>query len=170
MMTRRARSNLVAGLLLVLVGGWALAAQFAPVLRFWEGLNLTWPAWVIAAGLFLFVFGLLIGEPDMAVPASIVSGIGGILWYQNTTGAWETWAYAWSLIPGFVGVGVIIAGLLDGKPRKAIRDGGWLILISLALFMLFGFFFGAGLIGTYWPVLLIAWGLWLLLQPLLRRR
>jgi hypothetical protein len=43
-------------------------------------------------------------------PGSILAGIGGIFYYQNLTNDWESWAYIWALIPGFVGIGVSSAG------------------------------------------------------------
>ena len=107
----------------------------------------------------------------MAVPACIVGGIGGLLYWQNATGNWESWAYAWALIPGFVGVGVVLSRLLGGGGRKALQEGGSLILISLALFAVFGSWLGGlNLFGDYWPVLLILWGVWLLIRPLFRSR
>ena len=107
----------------------------------------------------------------MAVPACIVGGIGGLLYWQNATGNWESWAYAWTLIPGFVGVGIVLSGLLGGEIRQSVSGGGWLILISLVLFTIFGSFFGAlGIVGDYWPVLLILLGLLILIRSLFRSR
>ena len=107
----------------------------------------------------------------MAIPACIVGGIGGILYWQEITGNWESWAYAWTLIPGFVGVGIVLSGLLGGDFRQSARGGGWLIMISLVLFAVFGSFFGGlGLLGPYWPVLLILLGLLVLIRPLFRPR
>ncbi|HUV89374.1 MAG TPA: hypothetical protein VMY80_06955, partial [Anaerolineae bacterium] len=95
----------------------------------------------------------------------------GLLYWQNATGHWESWAYAWTLIPGFVGVGIILAGILGGGLRKALGGGGWLILISLVLFAIFGSFLGGlNLLGPYWPVLLIVLGLFILVERLVRRR
>ena len=42
----------------------------------------------------------------MMVPASIVTGIGGLLYWQNATGRWESWSYAWALIVASVGVSI----------------------------------------------------------------
>jgi hypothetical protein len=166
-MDRKRRSSLVGGLLLILLGAWFLISQFLPGLY----LKFSWPWIIIGIGVLMLVIGLLSGEPDMAVPACVVGGIGGLLYWQNATGNWESWAYAWSLIPGFVGVGVILSSLLGGDGGKAVRDGGSLILISLALFAVFGSWLGGlTLFGNYWPVLLILWGLWLLIRPLFRSR
>lgn len=78
---------------------------------------------IIFVALGLFVIGLLTGEPDMAIPACIVGGIGGILYFQAIgVLTWQSWAYMWTLIPGFVGLGLLIAGLLNWK-RKQIGEG-----------------------------------------------
>ena len=166
-MGSRHRSSLAAGLVLILLGAWFLAVQFVPGLQAW----FSWPLIIVGVGVFLLILGLLTGAPGLAVPACIVGGIGGLLYWQDATGNWESWAYAWTLIPGFVGVGVVFAGLLGGEGRQAVRGGGTLILISLVLFAVFGSFFGAlGMVGDYWPVLLIALGLLMLVRPLFRSR
>ena len=170
-MDRRRRSSLVVGLLLILLGVWFIAVQFVPELRAWMEIEYAWPLIIVGVGVLLLVIGLLTGAPAMAVPACIVGGIGGLLYWQNATGNWESWAYMWTLIPGFVGVGVVLSALLGGETRQALSGGAWLILISLVLFAVFGSFLGGlGLLGPYWPVLLIALGLLALLRPLFRSR
>lgn len=166
-MQRSNRSQLAIGTLLIILGAWFLALRLLPGLSY---LN-QWPMIVISVGVGLLVFGLLVGAPPMAVPASIVMGIGGILAWQNATGAWESWAYIWTLIPGFVGIGIMLAGLLEGDFSSKIRPGGWLILISVVMFGIFGSFLGASqFLGPYWPALLVLVGLILLIQSLVGRR
>jgi hypothetical protein len=131
----------------------------------------SWPLTIVGVGVLLLAIGLLTGVPAMAAPACIVGGIGGLLYWQNATENRESWAYAWTLIPGFVGVGIVLSGLLGGEIRQSVSGGGWLILISLVLFTIFGSFFGAlGFVGDYWPVLLILLGLLVLIRPLFRSR
>jgi hypothetical protein len=170
-MNRTNRSRIGIGLVLVLIGAWFLAMQFVPALHDWTLNEVTWPLAVIGVAILLFVIGLVTWVPGLMVPACIVGGIGGLLYWQNTTGNWESWAYAWTLIPGFVGVGVFLSELLTGKVRQAVSGGGWLILISLVLFLIFSSFFGGpSILGAYWPVLLILLGLILLAQVLFRSR
>ncbi len=166
-MATRTRSTLALGLLLVLAGAILLVFQFTPALRSWASAALDWPLIIVGVGAFLFIFGLFSGAPGMAVPASIVAGIGGILMWQNATGRWESWAYVWTLIPGFVGVGVMLEGILGGHARKGVTDGAWMILMSLALFVVFGSFLGGPVaLGGYWPILLIILGALFLLRSL----
>ena len=165
-MSRHGRMSLGAGILLVLLGGGLLAYNLIPGLK--EALNITftWPWIIIGVGGAMLLIGLLSGAPGMAVPAAIVAGIGGILYYQDQTGNWESWAYLWALIPGFVGLGVFISELLEGHLREAVRSGVRLMLISIVLFLIFAAFLGGpNLLGAYWPVLLILLGIYMLASP-----
>ena len=169
MVERSRRPGVAGALILILLGLWFLAVQVVPGLEHWAYGERGWPLAVIAVGVLLLVVGLVTGVPGMAVPACIVGGIGGLLYWQNATGNWGSWAYAWALIPGFVGVGIILAGLLQRRWRD-VESGAWLLLISLLLFAAFGSFLGAWApFGAYWPVLLILLGLLLLGRALLRR-
>ena len=170
-MERRTRTSVVGGLLLILLGLFFLAYQAMPERLGWLRIDMGWPLIVVAVGAGLLIFGLLLGAPGMAVPACIVGGIGALLYWQNATGNWESWAYAWTLIPGFVGVGTILAGLLgEGKLRDALEGGFWLITISMVMFAIFGSFLGGmNLFGPYWPALLILLGLIILVRSFFKR-
>ena len=122
-MSRRNRSQLALGILLLLFGAWLIAVRQVPALEDWMTQFYEWPVGVIAAGAVILLIGLLVGAPGMAVPAAIVAGIGGILYYQNTSSDWESWSYMWSLIPGFVGVGSILTGLLGENTRSNLKNG-----------------------------------------------
>ena len=169
-MEQRSRTNLAAGLLLIIVGAAFLLFQFAPNLFTWLQPELNWPLFVVGACFVLLVIGLLADEPGMAVPACIVGGVGGLLYWQNLTGQWETWSYAWTLIPGFVGIGVILSGVLSGQTAQSLRDGGRTILVSLVLFTVFGTLMGGEFTGLVWPSLLIVAGVILLIRNMLRGR
>ena len=125
--------------------------------------------------LSLLVIGAMSNQPGMAVPACVVGGIGLLLYWQNHTGNWVSWSYAWALIPGFVGVGTILSGLWAGK-WSDVRGGISLILISAAMFVVFGAFLGGlfgnawGLIAKWWPLALIALGVMSLIDALAKRR
>lgn len=162
-MNESPRTRIGCGLGLVLLGAWLLALRLLPALDRWVQGALDWPVFVIGAGALMFLVGLLAQAPGMAIPAAIVSGSGGLLYWQNATGNWESWAYAWALIPGFVGLGIVLMGLLQGGDRESLRGGSWLLVISLVLFTVFGTFLGGpNLLGPYWPALLILLGLFLL--------
>ncbi|MGA2488565.1 MAG: hypothetical protein ABSF99_00050 [Anaerolineales bacterium] len=175
-MEKRNRTQLVLGLILILVAGWLIATRINPDLSRFIALSpFEWPMWVIFAGAALLIIGLLVGAPSMAVPACIVAGIGGILYYQNATGNWESWAYMWTLIPGFVGIGSILTGLLGEDTKQSIRHGLNSLIVSVLLFAIFGTFFHAwtifGAYSMYVPIaLLFLAGIWLIVRGLLRHK
>lgn len=162
-MTTQQRGNLVVGLVLLLIGGWFLAAQFYPQLNEIIRIEYSWPVWVIGIGISFFLLAVIARVPGLAVPAAIVAGIGGILYYQNQTGDWGSWAYAWALIPGFVGIGIFLSDLMEGRLAHGLREGLRLVVISALMFAVFGAFLGGpDYLGDYWPILLILVGLWML--------
>lgn len=157
------RSSIIIGTILIIVGLLFLVIQLFPGLAFNLDIGRQWPLIVVLVGVML-ILSAVFGSPALAIPGSIVSGIGGILYVQNLTDTWSSWAYIWTLIPGFVGIGLILAGLLGHRRRASWREGSRLLLISAVLFLIFGAFFnGLGGLGRYWPIVLIGLGLWMLL-------
>lgn len=123
-------------------------------------------------GLLILIIGLLTGAPAMAIPASIVAGIGGILYYQNRTGDWTSWEFLWTLIPGFVGVGTLIVALLGEDTRHNLGRGINLLVISAVMFLIMAALFQRlNFLGGYGPAaLLILLGLYIIGRGLLRSR
>ena len=167
---RQNRTNLFLGVLLILIGAWLVISRQVPAVQHWLGKNFAWPMWTIGAGLLVLLIGLFTGAPGMAVPASIIAGIGGILYYQNATGNYASWSYMWTLIPGFVGVGTILAGLLGENTRHNLGRGLNLIVISAVLFLVFATFFGGlSILGNYGAaVALILLGVYVLIRGFVR--
>jgi hypothetical protein len=141
-----------------------------------------WPFFIIVPGLLFFVAMVSIGKPGapLALPGSIVTTVGLILFFQNVTGLWATWAYAWALIfPTSVGIGIAIAGLWSDDSR-AVRGGTAMAGVGLAVFVFFSFFFEvilnlsglrSGPVGRILlPVMVIAGGVVLLVFALRPRR
>jgi hypothetical protein len=92
--------------------------------------------------------------------------VGGILYYQNLYGEWDAWYY-WLLIPGFAGVGNMVAGLIDGQNGHLLQKGLWQIGLSAVLFLIFSPYLRLnGLFEEYWPVLLIAAGIVLIFNAI----
>jgi hypothetical protein len=175
-MEKRKRTQLVLGLILILVAGWLIATRINPDLaNFIKLPPFDWPMWVILSGAGMLVLGLLVGAPGMAVPACIFAGIGGILYYQNVSGDWSSWSYLWTLIPGFVGLGSILAGVLGDDFKQSLRHGLNSLLVSAILFAVFGSIFGGltilGKYADYAPIaLLFVLGVWLIVRGFLRRK
>jgi hypothetical protein len=176
-MERKNRTQLALGIILILAAGWLIVSRVYPDLAF--GLSFaTWPMWVIFSGVVILFIGMLVGAPGMAVPACIVAGIGGILYFQEMQGTPEgyaSWNYMWTLIPGFIGMGILLAGLIGGTLRKDAANGLNQLVVSAILFAIFGTFFGGwtlfGQYADYAPVaLLFLLGIWLIVRGLLRRK
>ncbi len=172
------RVTLVLGAVLVVLGVLFLAG---PALDIDLG-ELDWPVFVIVPGVALLVVGLLSSGPvglGMTVPGSIVTVVGLILFYQNSTDRWDSWAYAWALIPAAIGLGTAAWGLLHRRPTE-FRAGAGALFVGLVLFVIFGAFFegvlglggdGFGAVSELLlPVLLIGAGVLLVAMNLLRNR
>ena len=118
---------------MVLLGIVLLAFQF------W-GVNLMavgWPLFVIIPGLVFLAAALMGGGRQglgyLAVPGCIVTVVGLLLAYQNFTGDWQSWSYAWAFVaPGAVGLGLLIAGMREGS-RPVRATGAWLLGFGLVM-------------------------------------
>jgi len=163
------RSNLVLGFLLILVGGWMFVTNQVPAVQEWLDENFIWPMWTIGAGLLILLIGLITGAPGMAIPAAIVAGVGGILYYQEVNSDYTSW-YLWLLIPAFVGVGTILAGLLGENTRRNLARGLRLVLTGSVLCLALGTLFGGlTILGNYGaPILIILLGVYILARGFMR--
>jgi hypothetical protein len=171
-MNKQNRTQLALGLLLVLLGAWFFAVRQVPALRALAEIEFEWPFYVIGAGALILVIGLITGAPAMSIPACIVGGIGGILYYQEMSGDWESWSFLWTLIPGFVGIGTILTGLFGEDTRRNLGHGINLVVISATLFLVFAAIMQRlNVLGPYGPaVLLIVLGVYLIGRGFIRSR
>jgi hypothetical protein len=172
---KKNRSQLGFGVLLILLGAWFVAERTIPaVSKFTSDLVLQfgWPIYLFAAGALILLIALLFGAPGMAIPAALVSGIGGILYYQNSTGDWASWSYMWTLIPGFVGVGQIVEGILRWDFVRGLRRGLNGLFVSGVLFLIFSTLLGGmDLLGDYGVgILLLLLGAFIVGRGLFRMR
>src|SRR5262249_1802125 len=127
----------LAGVSLVLIGAIFLAQQFFGDSLGFLSFGFLWPLFVLVPGLAFFAAMLRGGKgaSSLAIPGSIITIAGILLFYQNATGHWQSWAYGWALIaPTGVGVGRIIQGRWSGNPF-AQRGGRRLVAIGLTLFL-----------------------------------
>ncbi len=163
-MSRQGRIQLALGIVLILIGILYLADRSIPSIHEFTSQYTGWPFSLIGLGAILLLIGLVIGVPGLSVPAAVVAGIGGIFYIQELNEDYASWTYIWTLIPGFVGVGSMIAGLLGDKTIHNLRRGLNLMVVSAVLFLAFSSFFGGwSLLGNYGPaILLILLGLWVI--------
>lgn len=169
-MNKTGRSQLVLGIILILIGGWFLLNQTMPEFREFFEPYTEWPANMLLIGAGILIIGLVTGSPGLAIPAAIVAGIGGIFYYQQLTENYDSWSYMWTLIPGFIGVGTVLQGLLGENTASNLKKGLNLMVVSAVLFLVFAAFLGGwDILGNYGPAaLLILLGLWVLGSGLYR--
>jgi hypothetical protein len=109
----------------------------------------TWPFFIIIPGVALIALAFAVGGEGgigFAIFGSIVTATGLLLLYQDSTGHYESWAYAWALIaPGSVGFGMLIYGLGTGR-GDLVRSGAITGAVGLGLFLAGAVFF-EGIIG-----------------------
>ena len=174
---RRAGSSMAIGIVLVVIGIFALLVALTGVdLR-----DYGWPLFIIIPGLTLLVAGFFSLGAVATVPGGVVTMLGVVLAYSNSTGDWPAWAYAWSLvIPFGIGLGVYVQALRD-RDRYGISTGRTLLFVGLMIFLI-GFVIFESILGIsgrdYFgpfgkaalPVLLILVGVILLVRSIQRSR
>ncbi|GEM_PF-995188 len=173
---RRGGSSLALGIVLVVVGIFAFVVVMA-------GVDLTqygWPLFVIIPGLTLLVVGFAGVGSVATIPGGIVTMLGLVLAYQNSSGDWPTWAFAWALVvPGGVGLGMYLQALRD-HDQQSLRTGRTLLFISAMIFII-GFVLFESILGisgrdyggfgkAALPLLLIVIGIILLVRSAQRSR
>ncbi len=133
------------GALFVLIGAILLAGQFVRV----DIGHYGWPFFVIVPGLLILFVALTARgavSEGLAILGSIVTVTGLILFFQDATDHYESWAYAWALVfPGAIGLGMALYGLTASRSGN-VRSGTRLVGIALVLFLLGAAFF-EGVIG-----------------------
>lgn len=173
---RRIGTSAALGMVLIVVGVFALVVVVA-------GIDLTqygWPLFVIIPGLTLLVAGFVSFGQGASIPGGVLTVLGLVLAYQNSTGDWPSWAYAWALIvPGGVGLGMYLQAMRD-RDQHALKTGRTLMFIALMIFaigfVLFESILGIsgrdyGIVGkAALPALLIVIGLILLVRSIQRAR
>ncbi len=170
MQTKTNSGAVVGGLLLVGLGVILLLDQFVRI-DVWHFL---WPLFFLGLGAAFFV-GMLTGGKQaggLAIPGTLFMMLGLLFLYQNTFDRWSSWAYAWALLfPTSIGIGLIIFGRWSDKPNL-FRLGLTLTTVGLIVFVVLGATvelasalarFG-NLDRFLWPLLLIALGVFLLLN------
>ncbi len=168
-MTERRRSGLTAGIVLIVIGLGILALQLAPELTSWLNPRYGWPLIIVGLGALVTLVGFVTWQAGSVTGGCFLMGLGGILYWQNVNDSWASWAYMWTLFPGFTGIGMLLSAFMADNPRRAISSGIWSIFSSAMLFLIFASFLGnLNLLGVYWPVLVIALGVAMLLRPIFK--
>lgn len=104
--------------------------------------GISWPLLIVGPGL-IFLAVAFFGDRKAAgffYPGSIITGIGSILAYQNMTGNWESWAYAWALIPVFVGIAMMFSSRRTGSEGEMHTGRNLVTWFGVTFIALAGFF------------------------------
>lgn len=162
------RGSVVAGAILILIGAAFLVFNVLHI-----DFGRVWPIifFFIAAGFYLPVFLMRGNRAEMAgllIPGTILAGLGCIFFYNSLTGDWGSWAYIWAFIPASVGLGLMLAARVGHWGGDTAKVGFWMFVISAAVGLMMGAFFGGGNAGLLGAIFLIGLGLYLLIQSLRR--
>ena len=176
---RSAMGPAIVGLLLIAVGAVVLIAREAGFDAFGAIGGWGWPFFVIVPGLVLLLAALVPAPPagiGFAIAGAIVTTVGSLLLYQSRTGHWESWAYAWALIPMAAGVALVLYGTYAHR-ASMVRGGTWMAGIAVALFAAGAWFFEGIFAGElrpdvtdWWPIAIVAVGAVLVLSAALTPR
>src|SRR5574338_127246 len=128
--------SLIGGAVLIGIGLMALAGQVFGDVGFW---GWVWPFLVIGFGLLFFVAMFAAGRSaaGLAIPGTIITTIGAMLFLQNAFNHWESWSYGWTIILIAVGLGIFIMGSYEPNPGQR-ASGIRLMKVGAVLFLIFG--------------------------------
>lgn len=137
-----------------------------------------WTLFIIGPGLVLLLASAFLRDGAALMTSTagaVVTTVGALLLYQDQTAHYESWAYAWALIPGAVGIALAVHGLRFDRPD--------LVSVGTRMVAVFGVLLIAGMwffetifqtnqppfdLGDNWPIALIAVGGVLFVIGLLR--
>ena len=173
----RGGSSTAIGIVLVVIGIFALVVVMTGVDLSESG----WPLFIIIPGLTLMVAGFLSLGAVATIPGGIVTMLGVVLAYANSTGDWPVWAYGWSLVVPFgLGLGMYLQALRD-RDQGALHSGRTLLFVGFMIFLI-GFVLFESILGisgrdafgpfgkAALPLLLILVGVILLVRSVQRSR
>ena len=137
--------RIVIGAAIIVVGLLLLLGRFVDL-----DLGALWPLFVLIPGVAILVSGLAAAPGGSGTAATVtgsqLTGLGLLLLFQNLTGWWQTWAYAWALVwPTSIGLGLTARGTLSGDDHTA-RSGLNTALVGLLIFVV-GFAFFEGILN-----------------------
>jgi hypothetical protein len=132
-MEKRQLALVTAGAVAILLGVLVIVGSFLPA-----GSRLvSWPLIVVGAGAALFLAGAGTSAVGLVIPGTIVLGLGCLLYVQNLADWWRSWSFAWALIPGFTGLGLVAFARI-GRAGPGVRTAARVLLaVSGVLFLVF---------------------------------
>lgn len=173
------RAPAVIGLVFVLVGLAALVLRQAGVDVVSYVRDAGWQFFIIIPGLALLAASIVPDPPKgvgFAIGGAIVTTVGLLLMYQERADHFESWAYAWALLPTAAGLAMLVYGFL-ARTGELMVSGLRTAAVSAGLFVVGAWFFETTFdtgrapvdLTTWWPVVVIAVGVLIALTALLGR-
>jgi hypothetical protein len=162
-MDKKRLAIVAAGVVAILLGVLVIVGGFLPP----GSRVVAWPLIIVGVGAGILLTGAGTSAVGLVIPGTIVLGIGCLLYVQNLAGWWESWAYAWALIPGFTGLGLLAFARFGRAGAGVMTAARVLLAVSAVLFLVF-----AAALGRHtwsWIVLgagLVAAGVVLVLRAL----
>ena len=160
------RGSIFGAILLIGMGVLFLILEIAGI-----SMSKTWPIIFLALGAVCFLPPLLWPSlrawlAGFCIPAGILLTLGIIFLYNTLSGDWASWSYAWIMLNGGVGLGLMLAAWIGGWGREVTLIGWWMFVVSAVVFSIFATLFGAPVLKVSGPAVLILCGLWLMVRSL----
>ena len=158
------------GIVFLLIEGAGRTLRPLGIALGWHNL---WPLLLLLAGLAFWLPLVFWWErrahlSGLAVPGSLLTINGLILFYTSLTGRWGDWAFLWALEPMALGFSFLVLYYLTDRPKGLGVVGAAFVGVGAFFFLIFASAFG-GLVGLIGPLLLIILGLVLLMRGRLFR-
>ena len=173
------RGSLLLGVTLLVIGSIWILGQILHI----SLAGYLWPLAIILPGVLVFISALntdSAGGDALAVIGSILTSVGLLLFVQQLTHTWASWAYSWALIaPTSIGIGQVIYGKIK-KHESLVSTGLQMAKVGLWIFSI-GFVFFELIIGLngfgisrfglpVLPVVLIGIGALILIRAITYKR
>lgn len=143
------------GVVLILIGIFFLVAR----LFSWSIGDYLWPLVILLPGVALLVYA---ARPQTEgwfyIPGCVLTTIGAILLLQNAYDYFQSWAYAWALIPASVGLGLTLQGDKRGSAKEK-ATGRRMTRIFGAVFVVFAVMFESFIFNDVTQTWLFKFGL-----------
>jgi hypothetical protein len=132
-MDKRQLALVAAGAVAILFGVLVIVGSFLPA-----GSRLvSWPLIIVGAGAAIFLAGAGTPAVGLVIPGTIVLGVGCLFYVQNLANWWQSWSFAWALIPGFTGLGLVAFARI-GRAGAGVKTAAKVLLaVSAVLFLVF---------------------------------
>ena len=168
----------VGGGILIVVGLLAFAMQTLSIdIAGWLG-GSGWTLFIIVPGLVLLTLAFVLRDgaaQGVTVAGAIITTIGLLLLYQDQNDHYESWAYAWALIPAAIGLALVVNGLrFDRHDQVTV---GTRMVAGFGVLLIVGAWYFETIfqtdrvpfdLGDNWPIALIVLGGLVLILGLLR--